>query len=51
MLGWPELRIAPHLTILAGEGNWTRFLEHPPPGALEAALSAAKARVGEECPR
>ena len=44
-LEWPELQIAPHLTILAGEGNWLRFLENPPPGTLPAALEAAKRRV------
>ena len=45
MLGWPALRIGPHLAILAGEANWTRFLEHPPRGALEAAVRDGKARA------
>ena len=50
MPGRSVLPTGPHLAIPVGEGNWTKFLEHPPPGALEAALTAAKARVEEEWP-
>ena len=49
-LGWPELSIAPHLAIGAGEDAWLKFLECPPPGALAAALVAAKARVERDMP-
>ena len=49
-LGWPELAIGPGLSVRAGEDAWTRFLEHPPPGALEAALAGAKARIEEAWP-
>ena len=50
MLGWCELPIAPHLAIRAGEAAWLQFLECPPPGALAAALRAAKRRVEEVWP-
>ena len=50
MLGWRELRVAPHLTILAGQEHWNRFLQFPPPGMLEAALKVAKRRVEEAWP-
>lgn len=50
MLNWPELPVAPHLTIRAGEDAWLKFLECQPPGAIEAALAAAKSRVEEAWP-
>ena len=49
-LGWLELAIGPGLSLRAGEDAWTRFLEHPPPGALAAALAVAKARIEEAWP-
>ncbi len=49
LANWPRLRIAPHLTILPGEDAWRKFVDHPPAGALAAALEAIR-RYGEEWP-
>ena len=47
LAGWPRLRIAPHMTLLAGEDAWLKFVDHPPAGALAAALEAINL-YGEE---
>jgi hypothetical protein len=58
ILGWPELVVVtfpdrpdrPFMTIKAGQANWRKALEFPPPGLLEAMLAAAKAKLDEVMP-
>jgi hypothetical protein len=47
LLGWPELRIAQHIVVVAGAEGWSKFLDH---GANHhgPALEAARAEVGQK---